>query len=173
MPGLPNGTDMEVIFHIHSHKSSLACTWKPSSEIWTTRAYSNHHRRRLEAPTPSEVWNLHRKMELSQSLPSRGGRNTWRGTTQTKPCTKHGAMVSYCCFLEIYFLSFFNCGCDWVCVCAQVLSETTGVLSPGAAVRGSYELDNVSTGNWTQIPAITAATLNRQTISSRFLTVSF
>lgn len=50
-------------------------------------------------------------------------------------------------FFRDLLLSFFNCGGDWVCVCAQVLSETTGVLSPGAAVRGSYELDNVSTGN--------------------------
>lgn len=48
----------------------LACTWKPTSEIWMTQAYSNHHQLFLEAPTK---WGMKpgQKMSISQSLSSR------------------------------------------------------------------------------------------------------
>lgn len=79
MPGLPNGTDMEIILHIHSREPSLASTWKPSSEIWMMRAYSNHHQLFLEAPTK---WGIkpEEKMQISQSLSSRSTGNRARGT---------------------------------------------------------------------------------------------
>lgn len=77
MPGRPNGTDMEIIFHMLSCKPSLARTWKLTSEIRMIRAYSNHHQLFLEAETK---WGMQpeQKMQISQSLSSRSTENTRR-----------------------------------------------------------------------------------------------
>lgn len=90
MPGLPNGTDREIIFHIHSRKPSLARTWKPSSEIWMMRTYSNHRQLFLEAPT-NRGMKPEQKMQISQSLASRSTRNTCR----KKCCVSGKAMSIY------------------------------------------------------------------------------
>lgn len=69
--------------HIHSHKPSSACTWKPPSEIGMMRAYSNHHQLFLEAPTK---WGMkpEQKMQISQSLSSRNRGNTRRKSVARK-----------------------------------------------------------------------------------------
>lgn len=111
MPGLPNGTDMEIILRIHSHKLSLACSWKPTSEIWMMRAYSNHHQLLLEALTK---WGMKpvQKMQISQSLSSRSTRSTCIKVSQEKQCpskeihsTKMQASLQRG---ESYSIFFFN-----------------------------------------------------------------
>lgn len=83
MPGLPQGTDRKIVLRIHSRKPSLACTWKPPSEIRMMRAYSNHHQLFLEAPTK---WGMRpeQKMQISQSLSSRNRGNTCRKSVARK-----------------------------------------------------------------------------------------
>lgn len=67
--------------------------------------------------------------------------------------TKHGAVVSYFVwgllsffFLRFVFFIIFNWMSLGTCMCAQVLSETTGIPSPGAGAAGRYERYNMSTG---------------------------
>lgn len=61
------------------------CTWKPTSEIWVMRAYSNHHQLFLEAWIK---WGMKpaQKMSISQSLPSKSTGNTCRKGVLGKPC---------------------------------------------------------------------------------------
>lgn len=90
------------------------------------------------------------KHEIPTVISFQGTLEDGRCEAQTATPTKQGSMASYfviCSFKIRFLLLLTGYVCLGMSMCAQVLSETTGVLSPGAAAAAVVSCQAMNTGN--------------------------